>query len=72
VLAIDDVGRRLTDGLVEALCLLLDQRGAHQRQTVVTTNLSREDLESANPPLASRLSAGRWLLLGGIDRRAQA
>lgn len=70
VLALDDVARRLTDGVVEALCLLLDHRGSHGLQTVCTTNLTRDQIDTASPPLASRLGAGRWLHVGGVDRRA--
>lgn len=69
-LAIDDVGRRMTDGVTEALCQILDARGAHRMRTILTTNLDQQQLAEAHPPLASRISAGRWLRIGGQDRRA--
>lgn len=68
-LVLDDVGRRLTDGISEALCLLLDHRGARRMPTIVTTMQTRQELTDAHPALGSRLAAGRWLRMGGPDRR---
>lgn len=70
-LAIDDVGRRVTPGIIDALCELLDRRAEHQRRTIVTTNLPRKQLDELDERLGSRMASAQWVILDGPDLRRQ-
>lgn len=68
---IDDVGaERWTEAVRQALCFIIDARYREMLPTVVTSNLSIEDIDRLEPRVASRLAEmGRVLELGSEDYR---
>lgn len=75
VLILDDLGReRPTDWTGERLYRLVNRRWLEERPTLVTSNLSAEDLEQAvGPAMWSRLWHGALAMeLAGEDRRRAA
>jgi DNA replication protein DnaC len=75
VLVLDDIGRsKLTDVDVESMTELLDERMAHNRVTLFTTNLMPTQFEEYfGGHLASRLLGGTKVLrLEGPDRRQKS
>lgn len=71
-LVIDDIGRRMTDGICEALCSLIDHRASKQMHTIFTTNVKQDDWQEIDSRLASRLKMFQLVHLGGPDRRGTA
>jgi len=76
MLCLDDIGsNRATPHVVEQLLLLLQHRYDWQRKTIITSNLSLNDLrqyiDGPDPRAASRISKGVILNLGDKDWRRQ-
>lgn len=70
LLVLDDVGAgRLTDWAVGELCMVIAEREAEVRQTLITTNANIDDFGALDGRLASRLLGGRWLVFSGQDLR---
>ena len=72
-LVVDDIG--FTDKpsawQTEAIYHLANERRAHQRPTLWTSNLDPDTLAKVyGPAIASRLTGGKVVCLGGQDRRA--
>jgi len=73
-LVVDDIG--FTDKpsawQTEAIYHLANERRAHQRPTLWTSNLDPDALAKVyGPAIASRLTGGKVVCLGGQDRRAE-
>jgi DNA replication protein DnaC len=71
LLVLDDVGSaRDTGWVTEQLLHLLEQRYDYQRPTILTSNMSLQDLsEHVDPRAASRLAEGGQMNLGNVDAR---
>ena len=71
LLVLDDIGaNRSTPHVAEQLLFLLEQRYDWTRQTIVTSNLTLEELaEAVNPRASSRLQQGLVLDCGERDWR---
>ena len=72
VLMVDDLGaeHKVAPALGEKIDALLDERFQFTRKTIVTTNLTVDQLFSRNARLASRLSEGVVVERGGEDHRS--
>jgi len=69
-LVIDDLGaEKMTDWSLSTLYLILSNRVNYMRHTIVTSNLSLQELSQWEPRIASRLGGGKALELAGKDRR---
>lgn len=72
LLVIDDLARegRTTEQVVSVLHEILDERLRNFRATVITTNLSAEEMEQEyGEAIASRLAQYEYITLDGPDRR---
>jgi len=70
LLVFDDFGReQRTDYAVDMIRYLVESRYNAMLPTIVTTNLSDNDLAKYDSPLASRLASGLVLKTTGRDRR---
>jgi DNA replication protein DnaC len=70
LLVIDDLGaEQTTDWTGQALYRLICRRINECRPTIVTSNLSLEELDRRDPRLASRLGGMAYQRLEGADRR---
>ncbi|MFH0964721.1 MAG: ATP-binding protein [Planctomycetota bacterium] len=71
VLVLDDLGLQGgTDWAREHVVSLISRREAEERPTIVTSNLSLEELSKAfDDRLASRLAGGKVIRMGGRDWR---
>lgn len=71
ILMLDDLGAetKLVHNGAQLIDAVLDERDRYKRPTIVTTNLTVEQLYERNARLASRLSQGRVVEFEGPDRR---
>jgi DNA replication protein DnaC len=71
ILLLDDLGAevKLVHNGPQLLDAVLDERDRYKRPTILTTNLTVEQLYERNPRLASRLSAGKVVERSGLDWR---
>jgi len=71
LLLIDDLGtERLTEWAAERLSLLLRERHAHEKATLITSNFGLDRVaEDMDPRLASRIAEGIVWKLKGEDQR---
>lgn len=72
LLVIDDLGHegKSGDATLALLLDVLDERANHRRATVVTTNLTGDEVASRfDSAMLSRLAAYDRLIIGGPDRR---
>lgn len=70
LLLLDDLGAETERGAAtDILSELIEERYVHKRATVVTTNLSPEDLYALDPRIGSRLVSDRVHAMSGDDRR---
>lgn len=63
MVGIDDIGRRCTPASIDAVSDMLDERLAHMRKTIITTNIGRSAFAEIDERLAGRLDEGKWLTL---------
>lgn len=72
VLIVDDIGfREPSEWVAEAVYQLANERRAHGRRTIWTSNLDADGLRAAfGAAIASRLTGGLILSLDGRDRRS--
>jgi len=72
LLALDDLGaEKASDWALSALYSIIAARYDDLRPTVVTSNLSLEELDRWDPRISSRLAGWRVIELGGRDRRIE-
>lgn len=72
ILLLDDLGAevKIVHNGPQLVDSILEERDRHKRPTIVTTNLTVEQIYERNPRLASRLGQGRVIdELKGLDRR---
>lgn len=70
ILAVDDLGRHMSDACIEAACRIADHRVANQMLTIFTSNVPIDGYTGNEClRLKSRLSEFEWLRLGGEDKR---
>lgn len=70
LLLLDDLGSETERGAAtDVLSELIEERYVHKRATIVTTNLSPDDLYSLDPRIGSRLVSDRVFAMSGDDRR---
>lgn len=70
LLLLDDLGAETERGAAtDILAELIEERYVHRRPTIVTTNLSPEDLYALDARMGSRLVSDRVVALTGDDRR---
>jgi len=70
LLVLDDLGsEHASDWTGQALYLVVSKRLDDCKQTIVTSNLTREELDRRDPRLASRIGALAYCRMTGIDRR---
>lgn len=75
LLVLDDIGtERFTDWATEQIFIVLDHRYANEKQTVLTSNLTLEQLRAqinsiTGDRICSRLKSYKIAFLGGDDRR---
>lgn len=75
LLLLDDLGReRMTEWTLERLQLVLDERWANRRRTIITTNLDGGAFQARyGDPIVDRLRDSCWRLkIDGPSRRAPA
>lgn len=72
-LILDDFGiQKHSDWVLEQLDMIIDDRYRNGRDaTIVTTNLTMKQVNGISPRIASRLSAGDTVVVGGMDYRRQ-
>ena len=69
-LVLDDFGaEKMTEYSLASLYIIINDRSAELRPTIVTTNLQLEEIHNVDPRLASRFSAYEQVYLMGKDRR---
>jgi DNA replication protein DnaC len=70
-LLVDDLGNQsLNPWVVSKLYLIFDARYSENRQTIVTTNMSLDEIEKRiGSPIASRIAADRFISLNFPDYR---
>lgn len=70
-LVLDDLGaEKTTEWSITTLYLIVDRRYRNMRPTIITTNLSLEQIATAlSERISSRLASGKVLLLTGADYR---
>ena len=70
-LVLDDLGaEKTTEWSITTLYLIIDRRYRNMRPTIITTNLSLEQIAAAlSERISSRLASGKVLLLTGQDYR---
>ena len=70
-LVLDDLGaEKTTEWSITTLYLIIDRRYRNMRPTIITTNLSLEQIAKAlSERISSRLASGKVLLLTGQDYR---
>ena len=73
LLILDDLGaEKVSDWSASNVCMILDERIAECRATIVTSNLSGRDIHDAGDErLASRLGGMEQMTVTGQDRRRQ-
>jgi DNA replication protein DnaC len=73
LLVIDDLGTRLpTDAFNDFLYLIINNRYAAMKGTIVTTNLAISDIEEKfGKPISSRLLNGKFVVMDAQDMRVQ-
>ena len=70
LLLIDDIGaEKITDWSVPAQYQIISDRVNWNRKTIITSNLSLDEIAEWNPRIASRLSGFRVIEMTGEDRR---
>lgn len=69
ILALDDLGARLTPAALATAYELIEYRHSHLLPMIITTNLSPLDIRKVDERIASRLGAGTWIEIAGSDRR---
>lgn len=70
LLILDDLGaEKASDYSMQSLYAILSQREAWFRPTIVTTNLSSEEILNAEPRIATRVMGFSKLVIRGADRR---
>ncbi len=71
VLLLDDLGvGRKSDFIPDIIYMIVDARLQHNKQTIVTSNLSLSEIsELIDDRLASRLSSYEYMKMQGEDRR---
>lgn len=71
ILALDDLGARLTPTCLAAVYELIDYRIGRLLPLIVTTNLFPESLVPIDERISSRLMLATWIRMTGEDRRLQ-
>lgn len=69
ILALDDLGVRLTPVAMATAYELIDYRHSHLLPLIVTTNMDLAQISAADERIGSRLGAGTWIQMTGADRR---
>ena len=73
LLVLDDLGaERQSEWTALALYTILSRRVNWMRPTIVTSNLTLDEIDAADPRLASRLGGMAQITLTGADRRLAA
>jgi DNA replication protein DnaC len=68
LLVLDDFGSvRATDWSAATLCGLLSSRADHEKWTIITTNLSQEEISNLDERLASRMWQALVINTTGVD-----
>ncbi len=68
-LVLDDFGAKLTPAAIATAYEIIDHRIAHQKATIITSNLDLGRISDIDERIASRLSLGHIITINGIDRR---
>lgn len=67
MIAVDDVGAKMTPGAVDALCRIIDTRGG--RPLIITTNEKQVDIAARDERLGSRVRRAEWVIMPDVDHR---